>query len=400
VVIQSDGKIVTAGSTYSTLSGTLSIDFLVVRYNNDGSLDTSFGDPDPLNPPLHRGYVITSFGTGVDQAHVALLQPDGKIVVGGYSGSVVSSVVARYNSDGTLDATFGSGGKLFLVVPSIHGLAIQSDGKLLLGGDSQGDSFAVARLDPNGALDSSFGTGGKVVVNATTGKHGGSATGSAIAIQRVPAVTGEERIVVGGTSDSGGGRVFTLMRFKPNGATDSTFGSSGRVYTSFFGFGDQILSLAVDSTNRIVAAGLTNTANSSCGLYVQDFALARYTQDGVLDNSFSGDGRLTTDVYGGSDWARSVALQPDGKILVAGFAWSSDNTVGDFALMRYNANGTPDPSFGILGTGVVTTHFAYPSVDHRVDSGYGVALQPWDGKIVVAGNANDIRLVALARYWP
>jgi hypothetical protein len=68
--------------------------------------------------------------------------------------------------------------------------------------------------------------------------------------------------------------------------------------------------------------------------------------------------------------------------------------------MRYNANGTPDSSFVILGTGVVTTHFAYPSVDHRVDSGYGVGLQPWDGKIVVAGYANDIRLVALARYWP
>jgi uncharacterized delta-60 repeat protein len=396
VLVQGDGKIVTAGSTYSMASGTLSIDFLVVRYNTDGSLDTSFGDPDPLNAPLHRGYVITSFSTGYDAAHAGLLQPDGKIVVGGYSSSTASMVVGRYNTDGTLDPTFGNGGKVFVDLRGVWGLAIQSDSKLLIGGETQGDSsFAVARLNPNGALDSSFATGGKLVVNPTNSKRGGRALANAIAIQRVPGVTGEERIVLGGWSDNGGGRVFTLMRFKSNGATDTTFGSSGRVYTSFFGFGDQILSLAVDSTNRIVAAGFTYSANSSCGAYVQNFALARYTQDGVLDNSFSGDGRQNTDVYGGSDWARSVALQPDGKILVAGFAQSSDRTVGDFVLVRYNADATPDSSFGILGTGVVTTDFGY-----QYDSGYGIALQPWDGKIVVAGFANDVRLVALARYWP
>jgi uncharacterized delta-60 repeat protein len=399
MVIQSDGKIVTAGSTYSTASGTLSIDFLVVRYNTDGSLDTSFGDADPLNPPLHRGYVVTSFGTGVDQAHVALLQPDGKIVVGGYSGSTFSTAIARYNTDGTLDPTFGSGGKVFVDVPDARSMAMQSDSKLLLGGDV-GDSFVVARLNPNGTFDSGFGTGGKVVANATTRKRGGTAVTNAIAVQRVPAVTGEERIVVGGRSDSGSGNVFTLMRFNSIGTTDTTFGTNGRVYTSFFGFGEQIFALGIDSSNRIVAGGYTYTANSSCGDYVQDLALARYTQDGLLDNSFSGDGRLSTDVYGGSDWAQGVALQPDGKILIAGFAKSSDRTFWHFALVRYNPNGTPDSSFGILGTGIVSTHFAYPGVDHQVDWGKAVALQPWDGKIVVVGHANDVRLVALARYWP
>ena len=400
MVIQNDGKIVTAGSTYSTLSGTLSIDFLVVRYNTDGSLDTSFGDPDPLNSPLRLGYVITPISTNYDAPHAALLQPDGKIVVGGNSSLTASMVVARYNTDGTLDSTFGSGGKVFVDLPAVLGLAIQSDSKLLLAGYSGSDSFAVARLNPNGALDSSFATGGKLVVNPTNSKRGGRALANAIAIQRVPAVTGEERIVLGGYSDSGGGRVFTLMRFKPNGATDTTFGSNGRAYTSFFGFGDNIYSLTVDSANRIVAAGSTYIASSSCDDYVQDFAVARYTQDGALDNSFSGDGRLNTDVYGGSDWAQGVVLQPDGKIVVAGFAKSSDRTFWHFALVRYNPNGTPDSSFGILGTGIVTTHFAYPSVDHQVDWGEAVALQPWDGKIVVAGSANDVRLVALARYWP
>src|SRR4030095_749310 len=171
----------------SMASGTLSIDFLVVRYNTDGSLDTSFGDPDPLNAPLHRGYVVTPFSTGYDVAHAALLQPDGKIVVGGYTFPTASMAVARYNTDGSLDPTFGNGGKVFVDLPGGWGLAIQSDSKLLIAGETQGDSsFVVARLNPNGALASSFAAGGNLVVKPTSSKHGGQALAYAIAIQRVP----------------------------------------------------------------------------------------------------------------------------------------------------------------------------------------------------------------------
>lgn len=396
VVVQTDGKILAVGNANNGVAGT-GRDFAVVRYNTDGSLDTSFGDLDPINPPLRRGYVLTSFTSGSDQGQTALLQSDGKIVVGGFA-QPGGFAIARYNGDGTLDTTFGSAGKTivdFASSASLRELAMQSDGKLVLIGYAGSPSqFGVARLNPNGTLDSTFGTGGKLLINPSTVKRG-RATGYAIVIQRVPAVTGEERIVVGGWADhSGSTTVFTMIRLKPNGTTDPSFGTSGRVYTSFLGFGDQIRELAVDSTNRLVAAGISNSANLSCGSYVTNLALARYSQDGALDSSFSGDGRQTADVYGGSETLfKGLVLQTDGRIIIAGSGASSDNTVRDFALVRFNSDGTPDTTFGYLGTGVVTTDFFGTS-----DQGMGIALQPSDGKIVMCGGAGGT--IGLARYWP
>jgi uncharacterized delta-60 repeat protein len=300
--------------------------------------------------------------------------------------------VARYNTDGALDPFFGSGGKETLNVTgsSVRDMAIQSDGKLVLVGEP---NFTIMRLNQDGSPDANFGTGGKVTANPSSAKRA-SGIAYAVAIQRMPAVTGEERIVVGGWANSPA--VFALMRFGPNGAVDSTFGSSGHSYTSFFGFGDQIRVLGIDQQNRIVATGVTNTANSNCGLYVQDFAVARFSQNGGADNSFSGDGRVSTDVYGGFDVADGLLFQADGKILITGQNASSDNNGRqDFVLVRYNDNGTPDSSFGILGTGVVTTDIG------PEDWGFGIAQQPWDGKIVVAGYSRFThRNITLGRYWP
>jgi uncharacterized delta-60 repeat protein len=398
VVVQPDGKIVVAGQSRDPSKGAAS--FTVFRYNLDGSLDTSFGDPDPTNPPLRRGYVVTSFTTGSNYAHAMLLQPDGKMVIGG-SGSGMS--VARYNSDGTLDTGFGSGGKVMVDFGSsavVQQLALQSDGKLVLAGQAGSPSgFGIARLNTNGSLDSSFGTGGKLIANPSTAKRG-SGFGWALAIQRIPATTGEERILVGGYSSSGSSAPteWTLMRFRSNGATDTTFGTSGRVTTAFLGFGDQIRRLAIDSSNRIIAAGLTRTATDSCGGYVVDFAVVRYTQDGALDGTFAG-GKQTVDVYGGMDQLYGMALQADGKIVLAGYAKSSDLTVSDIALVRFNVNGSRDASFGLLANGIVTTDlFGFD------DYGIGVAVQPSDGKIVVTGSsklvAGGYDEITVARYWP
>ena len=326
LLVQADGKIVTVGYANNGVNGT-GYDFALVRYNTDGSLDTSFGDPDLLNPPLRLGYVLTPFTSGSDWGQAAALQSDGKIIAGGYA-QPGGFAVARYNSDGTLDPAFGSAGKTIIDSGSsanLHQLVIQSDGKLVLAGDAGSPSqFALARLNQNGALDSTFGTGGKLLVNPSSVKRG-RGFAYTVAIQRVPAVTGEERVVVGGWSDySSSATVFTLMRFKPNGATDTTFGSSGRVYTSFFGFGDQLRELVIDSNNRIVTAGVIYPVNSSCGSYSLNLGLARYTQDGLLDPSFSGDGRQTVDIYGGNETLfHGLVIQPDGKILIAGAAASS-----------------------------------------------------------------------------
>ncbi|MGH9871453.1 MAG: hypothetical protein ACRD9S_03175 [Pyrinomonadaceae bacterium] len=396
-VVQSDGKIIVTGQTTNQVNGT-GTDFIVLRYNPDGTLDIAFGDPDPLNPSLRRGYVVTPFTTGVDLANTVVLQPDGKIVVGGWS-SPGDMAVARYNTDGTLDATFGSAGKVvisFGSAASIRQIVIQSDHKLILAGQGGAPSFfAVVRLNPNGTLDSSFGTGGKVVVNPSSVKRGHGEAWT-LGIQRIPAVTGEERIVVGGWSTTGPGAAveWTMMRFKANGATDTSFGLSGRVTTSFFGFGDQLRRLAIDSANRIVAAGFTNTA-TNCGNYVIDFAIVRYTQDGSLDVNFSG-GKQTVDIYGGNDNLYGLAIQPDGKLLIAGSAYSSDQTVKDFALVRFNDNGTRDFGFGLLGNGIVTTDF----YGHQ-DYAYAVAVQPTDGKIVVTGSiyVNSTGDIGVARFW-
>jgi uncharacterized delta-60 repeat protein len=392
VLIQPDGKIIATGMTSHGIN--TDQDFVALRYNTDGSLDTTFGEPDPLNPPLRLGYVRTSFSSYLDLAWTSLLQPDGKIVMAGHAnvGSTKFWAVLRYNSNGTLDPSFGSGGKKTLDIADtrVESMTIQSDGKLVLVG---GPNFTIMRLSQDGSPDNSFGTSGKVTANPSTARKG-SSLAHTVGIQRIPAITGEERIVVGGWA-ANSPNAFALMRFGPNGTVDSTFGSSGRAYTSFFGFGDQIGVLKIDQSNRIVAAGVTDTANSNCGLYVTDFAVARFTENGSLDNSFSGDGKLSTDGYGGSNAANGLLLQTDGKIVITGGNLSSDGSVEDFILVRYNDNGTLDTSFGILGTGIVTTDTS------PQDWSYAIAQQPWDGKIVLAGVSSfSHRNMAIARYWP
>ncbi len=214
-----------------------------------------------------------------------VLQPDGRIVISGWNNE---SVVLRYNSDGTLDPSFGSGGIVHLgSIAPVRELALQADGKILVGGGESG--FSVARLNPNGSLDSSFGSGGIATANPSGAKRG-TGLGWSLAIQRVPAVTGEERIVVAGWSrgSSGEKTAWTLMRFKSNGATDTSFGSSGIVKTAFSGFDDQARRVRIDSSNRIVVAGIIRRASDNCGNYVIDSAVVHYLQNGSLDGSFSG----------------------------------------------------------------------------------------------------------------
>ncbi len=402
LLVQNDGKIIAAGETNRTAQGT-GLDFVAVRYNTDGSLDTSFGDPDPLNPGLRLGYVITSITANNDYQQAALLQPDGKIIVGG-TPSPGEMAVARYNTDGTLDTTFGIGGKVVVNFGShsfLRQLAIQSDGKLILAGEALTPAqFGLARLNSNGSLDSSFGTGGKLTVNPSSAKRG-YGPGWSVAIQRVPAVTGEERIVVAGWSkeSTGDNTAWTIMRLKPNGALDTTFGTSGRVKTAFFGFADQARRIGIDSQNGIVAAGIVRTGSDNCGSYIIDYGLARYTQNGILDVNFSG-GKQTVDIYGGSDNLYGLVIQPNGKILIVGSAASSDGSVTDFGMIRFNTDGTRDSTFGIMGNGIVTSNF-YGFGDY----GYAVGVQPADGKIIMVGSVyfaggGSTSAIGVARFWP
>jgi uncharacterized delta-60 repeat protein len=353
VAIQTDGRIVAAG-----LGG--SGDFALGRYNAGGSLDPTFGS---------GGMMTTDFG-GFDAASAVAIQTDGRIVAAGRSGSG-GFALGRYNAGGSLDPTFGSGGKVttdFGGVDSALGVALPSNGKIVaVGGGGSGVDFVVARYNADGSLDSTFGSGGMVTTD-----FGGFEAATAVAIQ----VDG--KIVATGSTFSGGFQQFALVRYNADGSLDTSFGSSGKVTTDFglgSGFGG---ALAIQSDGKIVAAGRAGS----------DFVLARYNGEGSPDASFGSGGKVTTD-FGGVlfDAAFGVALQSNGKIVAAGSAFSPPSA--DFALARYNADGSLDPTFG--SGGKVTTDFG------GFDVAFGVALQA-DGNIVAAGQGGSSFDFALARY--
>jgi uncharacterized delta-60 repeat protein len=346
-----------------------------------GDLDASFsGD----------GRQITDFGGGEGAGRV-VVQGDGKILVAG--GADGDFALARYNVAGSLDTTFSSDGMQTTDLggnDGAWGVALQEDGKIVVAGSSvaagSSDSdFALARYNvADGSLDESFGVGGKVITDLGSGSDG--AWGVAIQDGKI-VVAGSS--VAAGSSDSD----FALARYSIDGSLDTTFSSDGKETTDFGG-GDLSQDIAIQADGKIVAVGssLPSVPTSDFG----DFALARYNTNGSLDTSFSGDGEQTTSLDV-EDYGWAVAIQADGRIVVAGRSAPDFTVAGpDFGLARYETNGSLDTSFS--GDGKQTTDFGGTEA---ADWASGVAIQP-DGNIVVAGTTslggvlNDI---ALARYY-
>src|ERR1051325_10745806 len=370
VAIQNDGKIVVAGST-SNGSSTYD-DFALVRYNSDGSLDTSFNG---------TGKVTTAIGTFYDDASSVTIQGDGKIVVAGYSYNVYPDfAVVRYNNDGSLDTSFNGTGKVTTAIGSnyddAYSVATQSDGKIVAAGygfSGGANSFAVVRYNNSGSLDTSFGSTGKVITFI-----GMDAIGQSMAIQS------DGKIVVGGSSLNISNYDFAVARYNTNGALDGMFGLSGTVTTAVGSSDDFGQSVAIQSDGKIVVAGYSYNGSN------YDVAVVRYTSNGSLDTSFNGTGKVTRAIGSSDDIGQSVAIQSDGKLVVAGYSYNgSDN---DVAVVRYNSDGSLDSSFN--GTGKVVT-----PVGSSDDAGESVAIQS-DGKIVIAGSSNNgsDEDVALVRY--
>jgi uncharacterized delta-60 repeat protein len=291
----------------------------LVRYTAQGALDPSFGS---------GGKVTTAFGGDLEQVSALAIQPsDGKIVAAGFSDANGSFdfALARYNANGSLDQSFGTGGRVLTDFSQQGGddeafaIAVQPDGKILAAGrsDSTGgntSSFAVARYMSNGQLDPSFGTGGIAITSFTDS----DAEINGIAIQP------DGKIVVAGSSAS----AFALARYLPNGALDTTFGTGGTVTTPIGNASSvQAVGVAVQSDGKIVAGGAADAA----------FAAARYNADGSPDPTFGSGGSATTSFGGTFDTAEAMALQSDGKIVLVGF--SDVNGSEDFALVRF-AGGT------------------------------------------------------------
>jgi uncharacterized delta-60 repeat protein len=320
--LQSDGKIVVAGKSWNGATG--DYDFGVVRFNRDGSLDGSFGA---------GGIVLTDTGGGGDQAESVAVQSDGKIVVVGRDWVSTDFVVVRYNADGSLDTSFGGG----IVRTDInvsqdwaYDVVIQPDGKILVTGEgfySGGSAMDVAlvRYNSNGSLDTSFGGDGIVITTLSNGYD----RGEAIALQP------DGRILVAATRDYNGGNPdIALLRYRADGNLDTSFHGDGVVITDVGGRADGSHDLRVQSDGKILLVGTSSNGSNL------DFALARYNADGSLDTSFGGDGIVTTAIGGGDDDGLGIALQADGKIVVAGSA--QNGSEWDFAVARYYPNGSLD----------------------------------------------------------
>jgi uncharacterized delta-60 repeat protein len=319
-----------------------------------GDLDTTFGS---------GGKKTVNFG-GIDAAQAVLVQPNGRVVAAGGGGPASSFCVVRLRSaNGTLDPTFGSGGKRVIDFgtddESVYGAALQPDGKIVLAGDSRLQP-AVVRLKANGALDTSFDGDGRKLFSWG-------------AIGRVTAavVAPNGKILLGGFSGPEGGNI-QVARLNANGAFDTTFGTGGIAAVDFGGteFGEAI---ARQADGRILVVGRSSAAGA---------VVARLRATGVLDPDFGGDGRVT--LPGGGS-VNAVLVQPDRNIVVAGNASGS----ATMTVTRLKPDGSLDMGFGSAGT----TTVAFGSLANPLG---GAARQP-DGKIVIAGYTQDGEDVAVAR---
>jgi len=368
MTVQSDGKVVMVGGTFS--------DFIMARFNADGSLDDNFGDDGKVTTSMINGGQEESLGVAI--------QPDNKIVVVGYSGPSgrdPSVTLARYLPNGTLDDTFGVDGKAFTsVVGRAFAVALQPDGKIVIAGDVPStEDFLIARFNANGGSDFSFANGG-----LTTDINVGSDLASNLVLQP------DGFIVISGPHTNFGETTRDqhtgLMRVDSNGILDGTFGAGGKLLLTGKSVGE---GLALQSDGKLVLAGRVNVAVPP--LLRNEFALMRLRADGTPDGTFGVGGQVITPITTLGDAALAVALQADGKIIAAGASRSQVNP--NFAVARYDTAGVLDPSFGNGGT-LEIDFFGF------TDIAESVVVQS-DGKIVLGGLArNNVDGYGVARVVP
>lgn len=336
VAIQADGRIVVGGTKEIPDLEQTTSDFALFRFMSNGSLDPSFGT---------GGIALTNFVTPRPDVLTGLvIQPDGRLVAAGTADGDFAA--ARYNTDGSPDTTFSTDGKVVTdfagSFDSAQSVALQADGRIVLAGQAARiesglvfQNFGLVRYTASGSLDSTFGTAGKVVADFADSTNGADA----VALQSNGQIVAAGHVVnflgtPGGFSD------IALMRFNTDGSLDANFGTNGRVRTNYPGDGqDRAQGVAVQTDGRIVAAGLTETSDSA------DFALTRYDSDGALDTGFGTGGLVNTDFGNRLDTANALALDAAGHAVAVGRTFDGLQQP-DFALARYNGDGSLDTAFG------------------------------------------------------
>lgn len=382
IAMQSDGKFLVGGRR----SNGTDTDFAIIRYNTNGTVDKSFGVD---------GIATTPFGSSNDYGTSIAVQGDGKILLAGYidvGTSERSFALARYNSNGSLDISFSSDGMVATPIGTYDladSVRVQSDGKILIAGRAKisGSDFAVVRYNSNGSLDTSFsGDGiasthlynsdfghdiaiqsdGKIVMAGyvytvdpdydvgllrynSNGSLDATFSGDGMVITDVGATTkdyahginiqSDGKILVAAESNFD----FALLRYNSNGSLDVTFNGSGKSVVDIDSSSvDATSTVVVQGDGKYVVVGISDTGGNN------DVAVVRYNNDGSLDASFSGDGKVKTAIGSGEDYGSDVLLQGDGKIVVAGSTYNSSGDY-DFAILRYNTDGSLDNTFGLAG---------------------------------------------------
>lgn len=379
VAVQPDGKIIVGGAAYTANTANTwqkdSDNITLVRYNTDGSIDTSFGNNGSVMTDLYKYY---NNNTRSGTVYAIKVQPDGKILIHGAAISDTGSeaIIMRYNSNGSIDYTFGTSGKVTCnsgPVDSGNTLILQPDGKIVVLGiqwtqpraNVWNTQFVVERYNDNGSKDTAFGTDGRVV---TIFGSGGYDMPEAIALQP------DGKIVAVGFSTS----TIAIARYTANGALDTTFDGDGKLTTSFgTGSNSSANFVTIRTDGKILVAGYVgyNTTN------VLSFGMVQYNANGSLDTTFDGDGKATHpfDENDDSFSLNTILPQPDGKLLVT-TTGNYDSTY--FTVRRYNSNATPDTTFGTNGK--VTTN-----IQEGYNQARALALQP-NGNIVVAGYSHTL----------
>ena len=327
MIMQADGKFVIVGGTFT--------DFIAARFNADGSADNAFGGTGRVTTDVAGGFLV-------EYARAVVQQPDGKLVVAG-EGTLANNSIAvalvRYNADGTLDSSFSGDGKMLeaAVAGQAYAVALQPDGKIVVAGSapaSGGSDFAdmmVARFHGDGSLDSGFGTAGVTTIDVGIGTD---------VARNLVILTDGSMVITGEAQPSSGNTQTALAKLDGNGDLDASFGVAGKVAIPGANAGR---GLALQADGKLLLAGGSHTIPSS-------FVVMRLNADGSYDSAFGNGGasviRTSTSTAGEGDIAAAVAIRPDGLIYVAGKSGSINE---NFGLVRFTASGELDTSFGTAG---------------------------------------------------
>jgi uncharacterized delta-60 repeat protein len=351
----------------------------------DGTLDPGFGT---------GGTVLSTLGFTSCGGQGVVQQPDGKLVVGGFVGDPflgnypavgLGFVVARYNTNGTSDPTFGVGGRVFTSgdgETTVKDLVLQPDGMLIAVGYRTSPPAPVqirlVRYDSSGGIDMTYGTAGKVTATFS----GGSVPGSAL-------MQPDGKLLVVGTVPNSAGATYqgALARYNADGSPDMSFGTAGQAVIDFPGIGEEFQAVVLESDGRFYATGQAADQSVPSPDYERDFLVAHFNADGSVDTGYGTDGYVITefdveDNY--AEFALSAVQQPDGKLVAAGFSGYHG------AVARYNADGSLDATFGDGGKVAVSD-----------TSAYQLLLQP-DGKLVMVGHVgnSDGLVLSVTRLHP